>query len=69
MEEICGEFTLWRLARVVFTEVKCEWEVPTLPVSLQYDITKKCQSQQITPKMKDTVVLHHCSVYRIVEEK
>lgn len=34
MEETLWKFTLWRLTRIVFTEVQCKWEKPTLPVSL-----------------------------------
>lgn len=37
VEEIWREFTFWGLARVVFTEVERQWEVATLPISLQLD--------------------------------
>lgn len=35
VKETLREFTLWRLARVIFTEMHCQWEISTLPISLQ----------------------------------
>ena len=45
VEEILGKFTLGWFARVVFTEVDCEWVVTPLPVSLQSLFVISCPMQ------------------------
>jgi hypothetical protein len=48
VEETLREFTLWWLARVVFTEDHSQWVIATFPISLQKMTCKIITMKEIT---------------------